>query len=53
MEKLNKKEEKIRRLWEKGIRDYTILAKRLGYSGNSLTVGVEKVREIISRLKLH
>lgn len=52
-EKLTKKEKKIKRLWENGTRDCTILAKRLGYAGSSLTAGVEKAREMIIRLKLH
>ena len=49
---MNKKEEKVKRLWNKGTKDLTILAKRLGYSGNSLTAGIEKVREIIHINKL-
>lgn len=42
---MNKKNEKIRKQWEKGNRDIPSIARKLGYSGNAITAGVERVRE--------
>lgn len=50
---MTKKEEKIKRLWDRDIKDPSILAKKLGYTGNALTSGIKEVREIIIKLKLH
>ena len=49
---MNKKNEKIRKLWERGIRDYTIIARKLGYSGGSMVAGVERVKEGLISLGL-
>jgi len=50
---MTKKEEKIKRLWDRGIKDITIIVKKLGYTGSALTPAVSEIREIISKLKLH
>lgn len=44
---MNKKESKVLRLWAGGTHDLKVLARRLGYEGNSLTVGIERVRHIL------
>jgi len=49
---LNKKDEKIKRLWERGVRDQTVLARKLGYTGNATTAGIDKVNEALRRLGL-
>lgn len=49
---INKKDERVRKLWEKGIRDKKTLARKLGYSGNAMIVGIERVEEAIKRMKL-
>jgi DNA-binding CsgD family transcriptional regulator len=41
----NAKNERIKKMWERGIRDPRIIAKKLGYSGNSVTAGIERVHE--------
>lgn len=46
----NKKDERIRKLWERGIRDLATIAKKLGYSGNAVTSGIERVKEGLKRL---
>lgn len=43
---MNKKEAKVLRLWGEGM-DCKVIARRLGYEGNALTHGIEKVREIL------
>lgn len=50
---MTKKEEKIKRLWERGIKDLTLIAKKLGYTGNALTPAVAEIRGIIIKFKLH
>ena len=46
----NKKDEKIKKLWERGITDLKILARKLGYGGASTTAGIERVKEGLKRL---
>lgn len=41
----NAKNERIRKLWDRGIRDFRIIAKKLGYTGNSITAGIERVKQ--------
>ena len=41
---MNKKNEKIKKLYNKGF-DEKQIARRLGYSGGAMTAGVERVRE--------
>lgn len=50
---MTKKEEKIKRLWGRDIKDPAIIAKKLGYSGNALTAAIKEIKEIIINLKLH
>ena len=49
---MSKTEEKIKRLWDRGIRDPRIIAKKLGHSGNALTAGIERVVESLKALNL-
>lgn len=46
----NKKDEKIRKLWERGIRDQKVIAQKLGFNGSALTAGVQRVEEGLKRL---
>ena len=46
----NKKDERIRKLWERGITDPRAIAKKLGYSGGAVTAGIERVHEGLKRL---
>lgn len=47
---MNKKNEKVRKLWERGITDPKIIAQKLGYTGNAMTAGIERVEEAIKTL---
>lgn len=47
---MNKKEQKIRKLWDRGITDPRVIAQKLGYSGNALTAGTEKVNEALKNM---
>ena len=47
---MNKRELKIKRLWERGLTDPRVIAQKLGYSGNALTAGVEKVNEALKNM---
>lgn len=49
----NKKDERVRKLWQRGIRDMSTLARKLGYTGGSIQAGIERVQEAIKRLNLH
>jgi len=42
---MSKLDDKIQRLWDRGVCDPRVIAKKLGYSGNSLTAGIERVKE--------
>jgi hypothetical protein len=42
---MNAKNERIKKMWDKGIKDFRMIAKKLGYTGNALTAGIERVRE--------
>lgn len=42
---MNKKNEKIKKLWDRGIKDPRIIAQKIGYTGNSVTTGIERVKE--------
>ena len=48
---LSKKDLKIARLIDRGVFDPKVIAKKLGYSGNSLTADIQRVQEGIARLK--
>ncbi len=47
---MNAKNERIKKLWERGIRDPKVIAKKLGYSGNAITAGIERVKEGLKSL---
>lgn len=49
---MNHKDERIRKLWQRGILDPKVIARKLGYSGNALTAGIERVRQAVARLQL-
>ena len=42
---MNAKNERIKKLWERGVRDPRIIAKKIGYTGNAITAGIERVNE--------
>lgn len=47
---MNKKDERVRKLWVRGIRDPRIIAMKLGYHGAALTAGIERVHEALKRI---
>jgi len=49
---MNKKDERVRKLWARGIRDPKVLARKLGYDGAALAAGIERVKDAIRRLGL-
>lgn len=46
----NHKNERIRKLWERGVRDPRIIAKKIGYTGNAITAGIQRVHEALKAL---
>jgi len=42
---MNHKNERIKKLWERGVTDLKVIARKIGYSGASLTPGIERVKE--------
>lgn len=48
----NQKNERIKKLWERGVRDPKIIAKKIGYGGSALTAGIERVHEGLQKLGL-
>lgn len=48
----NHKNEKVRKLWERGVRDPRIIAKKIGYTGNAITAGITRVNEALKALNL-
>jgi len=49
---MNKKDERVRKLWERGVTDPRVIARKLGYEGNAMTAGIERVNDAIKRLQL-
>lgn len=49
----NKKDERVKKLWDRGVRDMSTLARKLGYTGGAIQAGIERVKEAIVRMKLH
>jgi len=49
---MNPKDARIKALWDRGVRDPKIIARKLGFSGNATTKGIERVMEGLKRLKL-
>lgn len=49
---MNKKDERIRHLWERGIRDPRQLARKLGYTGGQTDAGIGRVKEALKRLNI-
>lgn len=47
---MNKKDARIKRLWDKGVTDPKVIAQKLGYKGNALTSGIEDVKEALKRV---
>lgn len=43
---------KIQELWARGVRDRKVISKKLGYKGGSMTAGLQRVDEAITRLGL-
>ncbi len=49
---MNKKDERIKKLWNRGVHDPKVIARKLGYAGSALSSGVERVRGVLEREKL-
>ncbi len=49
---MNHKDERIRKLWERGVRDHKVIAKKLGFGGSAMDKGLERVKEGLGRLQL-
>lgn len=49
---MNTKDERIKKLWERGVRDPKVLARKLGFTGEATQKGIERVHEGLKRLKL-
>lgn len=47
----SKKDRRILKMVERGIGDPKVIARKIGYSGDSLTAGIERVREGMERLR--
>lgn len=47
---MNKKNERIRKLWERGVRDLSVIARKIGYNGGAITAGIERVKEGLKSL---
>lgn len=48
---MNKKDIRVKKMLDRGIRDLKIIARKLGYEGNALASGIERVKEAITRIK--
>lgn len=48
---MNKRQEKIRRLWERGIRDPRVIAQKLGVKGARMTSEIGRINEVIRILE--
>ncbi len=46
----NAKDQRVKNLWEKGMRDLSAIARKLGYDGSARQKGIERVREALGRL---
>jgi len=49
----NSKDERVKKLWERGVRDLSVIARKLGYDGAARAAGIERVREALQRLGLN
>lgn len=49
---MSKKDEKIKRLFDKGMTDPRLIARKLGYEGGAMVAGIARVREDMQRLGL-
>lgn len=49
---MNHKDERIKKLWQSGLKDPFSIAKKLGYDDNNIEAGIERVREALVRLGL-
>lgn len=47
----SRKDRKILQCWKRGIEDPKIIAKKIGYSGDALTSGIERVKEGLDNLR--
>ena len=47
---MNHKNERIKKLWERGVRDPAIIARKIGYTGNAITAGIERVKQALKAL---
>ena len=49
---MNKKDERIKKLYLRGVTDLKVLARKLGYNGANLVSGIERVKEGLKRSRL-
>lgn len=49
---INKKDERVRKLWARGIHDKSLIARKLGFTGEATRTGIERVNDAIKRLNL-
>lgn len=46
----NKKDLKVKKLFERGVTDPRTIAKKLGYNGEAVTAGIERVLQAFKNL---
>lgn len=49
---INQKDERIRKLYTKGLRSVADIARKIGYGESVLNAGIQRVREGLDRLGL-
>lgn len=47
---MNKKDERIRKMIDRGVTDSKVIARKLGYTGSALSSGIERVEEAKKRI---
>lgn len=45
----NKKDQRIKKLWDRGMTDLPTIARKIGYGGAAITPGIERVKEGLRR----
>lgn len=44
---MNKKDLRIKKLWDRGFTDLRVLAHKVGYTGSATDAGIERVKEAL------
>lgn len=47
---MNHKDERIKKLYERGITDPRTIARKIGYTGGATDAGIQRVKEAFKRL---